>query len=148
MPFRAFEFEELITTPWEESTVREEFVDLKLMFFIFKKIDDVIRFDRVHFWNAPNNIVDGPIKKMYEDCAELVRNGDAFYFDNKGKVIDKFPKEKRNSNGICHVRPHARVEADEFELPVPDKQTGITSYTKQSFWFNKDFIEKIFSNKV
>lgn len=27
-------------------------------------------------------------------------------------------------------------------LPVADKLTGIVSYTKQGFWFNKDFIEK------
>ncbi len=36
-----------------------------------------------------------------------------------------------------------RVGLDHYVLPVADKQTGITSYTKQSFWFNKDFIEKI-----
>ena len=85
---------------------------------------------------------------MHEDCAEMVRNGTAFYFDNSGKVKDRFPKENRNSNGVCHVRPHARVEADHFDLPIPDRETGITSYTKQSFWFNKDFIEKILEEKV
>lgn len=36
-----------------------------------------------------------------------------------------------------------RVRLDHYELPVADKITGITSYTKQSFWFNKDFIEKM-----
>lgn len=61
----------------------------------------------------------------------------------KGKIKDKFPKENRNTNHVCHVRPHARVGLDHYVLPVADKQTGITSYTKQSFWFNKDFIEKI-----
>jgi len=113
------------------------------MLFVFKEIDGVISFDKIVFWNAPNSVVDGTIKQMYESCASLVRNGDAFYFDSKGKVKDKFPKETRNSNGVCHVRPHARVEADHYILPVADKITGITSYTKQSFWFNKEFIEKI-----
>ena len=143
MPFKSFEFEELINTPWEESTIREDFVDLKLMLFIFKEIDGIISFDKVVFWNAPNKVVDGVIKKMHEKCADLVRNGDAFYYDNKGKVKDLFPKEKRSSNGVCHVRPHARIERDHYELPIADKKTGITSYTKQSFWFNKDFIERI-----
>jgi len=143
MPFKAFEFEELINTPWDESMIRDDFVDLKLMIFVFNEIDGVISFDRIQFWNAPNSVVDGDIRKMHEECAEMVRNGTAFYFDSKGKVKDKFPKETRNSNGVCHVRPHARVEADHYDLPVPDKETGITSYTKQSFWFNKDFIEKI-----
>ncbi len=143
MPFKAFEFEELINTPWEESTIREEFVDLKLMLFVFKEMDEIISFDKVIFWNAPNKVVDGPIKKMHEECAEMVRNGNAFYFDSKGKLKDRFPKEERNSNGVCHVRPHARVGLDHYELPIADIETGITSYTKQSFWFNKDFIEEI-----
>lgn len=143
MPFKSFEFEELINTPWEESSIREDFVDLKLLLFVFKEIDGVISFDKIVFWNAPNKVVDGTIKEMHEECAELVRKGEAFYFDSKGKIKDKFPKENRNTNHVCHVRPHARVGLDHYELPVADKITGITSYTKQSFWFNKDFIEKI-----
>lgn len=148
MPFKAFEFEELINTPWEESSIREDFVDLKLMLFVFKEIDEVINFDKVIFWNAPNKVVDGTIKEMHEGCADLIRRGEAFYYDTNGKLKDKFPKEERNSNGVCHVRPHARVGADHYELPVADKETGITSYTKQSFWFNKDFVEKILNEKA
>lgn len=143
MPFKAFEFEELISTPWDESCIREDFVDLKLMLLVFKEIDGIIAFDRVCFWNAPNRVVDKQIKKMHEECAELVRKGEAFYYDEKNKLKDKFPKEDRNSNGVCHVRPHARRGTDHYELPIADKETGITSYTKQSFWFNKDFVEKI-----
>ena len=145
MPFKAFEFEELINTSWEESSIREDFVDLKMMLFIFEEINGIISFNKIVFWNAPNSIVDGTIKKMHEECAALVRTGDAFYFSSDGKIKDKFPKESRNSNGVCHVRPHARVKADRYHLPVIDKETGITSYTKQSFWFNKDFISKIIS---
>ena len=63
--------------------------------------------------------------------------------DKNGKIKDKFPKESRNSNGICHVRPHARNSKDKYFLPMTDKETGINSYTKQSFWFNKSFIFKI-----
>ena len=147
MPFNNFEFEELINTPWEESYIREDFVDLKMMIFVFREINGEITFDRVHFWNCPNSLVDGPIKKMHEECADMVRNGTAFYYNKKGKVIDKFPKDVRNSNGICHVRPHARRGADKYILPIADKETGITSYTKQSFWFNKELVEKILKNQ-
>ncbi|MBR1581945.1 MAG: hypothetical protein IJ656_03135 [Bacilli bacterium] len=70
---------------------------------------------------------------MHEGCADFVRRGEAFYYDTKGKIKDKFPKEERNSNGVCHVRPHARVGLDHYELPIADKVIGITSYTKQSF---------------
>lgn len=148
MPFKAFEFEELIDTPWEKSSVREDFVDLKLMLFVFREIDSAISFDKVIFWNAPNYVVDGKVKQMYEHCADLVRRGEAFYFESTGKVLDKFPKERRNSNGVCHVRPHAKIKADEYTLPIPDKITGIVSYTKQSFWFSKNFVEIIIKKSV
>lgn len=143
MPFKSFEFEELINTKWEDSYIREDFVDLKLMIFVFRETSEKTYFEKVCFWNAPNSIVDGTIKAMHEQCADLVRNGIAFYYDEKKNVIDKFPKEKRNSNGVCHVRPHARKGLDHYNLPVPDKETGITSYTKQSFWFNKDFVRQM-----
>lgn len=143
MPFKAFEFDELINTSWDESTVREDFADLKLMIFVFREQDNIISFDRIHFWNAPNSLVDGAIKRMYKSCAKMVKNGTAFFYDKNGKLKDRFPKENRNSNGICHVRPHALIGDDHYNLPVPDKETGITSYTKQSFWFNKDFIKHI-----
>lgn len=148
MPFNNFEFEELINTPWDESYIREDFADLKMMIFVFREADGLITFDRVQFWNCPNSVVDGPVKKMHEDCAKMVREGTAFYFNNRGKVIDKFPKDKRDSNGVCHVRPHARRGADKYNLPVPDKETGINEYTKQSFWFNKEFVQKILEEKV
>lgn len=143
MPFKSFEFEELINVPREISSIREDFVDLKMMIFVFKEIDGIITFDKVQFWNAPNSIVDGTIREMHEKCAQMVRDGNAFYFDDNGKIKDKFPKENRNSNGVCHVRPHARVGSDHYVLPIADSVTGITSYTKQSFWFNKDFVKKI-----
>lgn len=149
MSFPAFDFNELITKKWEESDIREDFVDWKLMFIIFKDDNDgVCRFEKVVFWNVPNNLVDGPIKEMYEKCANLVRNGDVIKeVTESGEVRDNFPKESksRGGNGVCHVRPHGRVAADTFELPVPDKKTGRTSYTKQCFWFNKLYIKKIIS---
>ncbi len=148
MPFGEFEFDELVNTPWDESYIREDFVDLKMMIFVFKEIDGKISFDRIHFWNCPNSVVDGKVKKMHEECAEMVRNGTAFYFNEKHQVRDRFPKEKRNGNGVCHVRPHTRVSATHYDLPVPDRETGITSYTRQSFWFNKDFVQKILEEKI
>ena len=148
MPFGDFEFDELVNTPWEESYIREDFVDLKMMIFVFREEEKIITFDRVCFWNCPNSIVDGPVKDMHEKCAEMVRNGTAFYFNSNHEVRDRFPKEKRNSNSICHVRPHARFSTTRYNLPTPDKETGITSYTKQSFWFNKNFIEKILKNDL
>lgn len=151
MSFPAFDFSELLEKPWEQSDIREDFVDWKLMLFIFQDDENgVCRFDKVLFWNIPNKLVDGEIKQMYEKCVELVKVGKVIQSigaDSKGKekVKDYFPKEtkERNGNGVCHVRPHGINSLDTFDLPVPDQLTGRTKYTKQCFWFNKRYIKKI-----
>lgn len=147
MSFPAFDFTELLTKSWDESDIREDFVDWKLMLFIFRDDENgVCRFDKVSFWNIPNKLVDGPIKDMYIKCAEIVKSGNVIKeVSADGKVKDYFPKEtkERGGNGVCHVRPHGRIAADVFELPVPDKLTGRTTYTKQCFWFNKLYIKNI-----
>ncbi|MFA5421317.1 MAG: Sau3AI family type II restriction endonuclease [Bacilli bacterium] len=143
MSFPTFEFEELINTTWEESDIRENFVDWKLMLFVFKDNEHGNpHFEKIVFWNIPNRIVDGPIKQTFEFCARLIANGEALYFDNHGRIKDHFPKEKRNSNDVCHVRPHANKAVNVFQLPLADKSTGKTAYTKQCFWFNKVFISE------
>ena len=147
MSFPAFDFTELINKRWEESEIRENFVDWKLMFFIFKDDDEgICRFDKVMFWNIPNTLVDGQIKEMYEKCAEIIKKGNVIScINDKGKIKDNFPKETntRGGNGVCHVRPHGRTAKDTFPLPTPDKLTSRKEYTKQCFWFNKLFIKKI-----
>lgn len=146
MSFPYFDFTELLTKSWDESDIREDFVDWKLMFVIFQDDENGIpRFDRVEFWNIPNSLVDGPIKDMFEKCAKLIKEGNVFSYSQKGKIIDNFPKEtaERGGNGVCHVRPHGRNKDDDLPLPVPDKLTGATTYTKQCFWFNKLFIKKV-----
>ena len=143
MSFPAFDFTELVDIPWEMSEIREEFIDWKLMFFVFKDDEnDICRFDRIQFWNIPNSIVDGEIKKMYEEAANLIKNGNALTY-KKNKIVDRFSKESRNGNGVCHIRPHGKNKSDVFKLPVIDKETGLSEYTKQSFWFNSNFIRKI-----
>ena len=151
MSFPAFDFTELINKEWEESDIREDFIDWKLMLFIFQDDEKgVCRFDKVLFWNIPNNLVDGEIKDMYYECVKLVKSGNVIKqvtvdSNGKEKVIDYFPKEseKRGGNGVCHVRPHGRDSKDVFELPVHDKLTNRTTYSKQGFWFNKLYIKKI-----
>lgn len=147
MSFPAFDFTELLNKKWEESDIREDFVDWKLMFAIFKDDEnDVCRFDQILFWNIPNSLVDGPIKKMYEQCSSLLREGKVIMsVDERGRIKDYFPKETegRGGNGVCHIRPHGRIASDTFALPVPDKLTGRTTYTKQCFWFNKQFIKQL-----
>ena len=47
-----------------------------------------------------------------------------------------------SENEVCHVRPHGRDSKDVTKLPVADKLTGATEYTKQCFWINNKYIER------
>lgn len=142
MSFPAFDFTELINTDWYDSSIREEFCEWKIMFVIFRDDENgVCRFDKILFWNVPNKLVDGVIAGMYKKAANMIANGTAFEFVN-GTPRDKFPKEDKRSNGICHIRPHGRDGSDKIQLPIKDKATGITEFVKPSFWFNRAFIQK------
>ena len=93
MPFKSFEFEELINTPWDESVIRDDFVDLKLMIFVFKEINGVISFDRIHFWNAPNSVVDGDIKKCMKNAQKWFAMEQLFILTKKVKLKINFLKK-------------------------------------------------------
>ena len=53
-----------------------------------------------------------------------------------------------HDNGVCHVRPHGRNAKDTNPLPVKDKLTNATEYTKQCFWLNNSYIKEIISEFI
>ena len=58
---------------------------------------------------------------------------------NKGIRKTFFPK--KTENRISHVRPHARNAKDTYQLPVEDKFTKMTEYTKHCFWLNASYVK-------
>lgn len=50
-----------------------------------------------------------------------------------------FPKKSENK--VSHVRPHARNADDTYDLPVRDKLTGISKFTKHCFWINASYVQ-------
>ena len=64
----------------------------------------------------------------------------------KNNQYDNLPQSKDSS--ILHVRPHGRNANDVCKLPVPDKLTGLTEYTKHCFWINNTYIRDIFEEYI
>lgn len=70
----------------------------------------------------------------------------------KGSIIKEVKNDKYYTNflgsinGVCHVRPHDQKGINKtqkgLELPVPDKLTGLTRYTKHCFWLDRDYVFK------
>ena len=107
------------------------------MFYQFEGENLILR--KVKFWNMPySDIVEA--KNVWQEMVKTVTNGEIVKeVTEKGVRKTYFPK--KTENRISHVRPHARNAADTYELPVADKLTGLTEYTKHCFWLNASYVK-------
>lgn len=142
MPFPYFNYESFKTTEWEESELKEELETTKYMFFVFKKKDDDYIFSGITLWNMPELTLENEVKDMWNKTKNIILSGNIVKsIDENGKRDTNFPG--MSENRICHVRPHARDSKDTLTLPVADKLTGLTEYTKHCFWLNNKYLEEI-----
>ena len=142
MSFPYFKFTDVAYTDFENSDLKEELETTKFMFFVFKKHNKDYIFKGIKLWNMPENLIETNVKNMYNKTKEVILNGNIVkYIRNDGKRITNFPGMKENK--VCHVRPHGQDSNDTFPLPVKDKFTGLTEYTKHCFWINNKFLEEL-----
>lgn len=149
MSFPAFKFKEIVNEEWENSKLRNIFNETKYLFVIFKEKQKKFYFYGIKFWNMPISILDTDVRQVWNKTVEIIKNGNIIKSQKRlstGKLIiyNNFPGISENP--VAHVRPHALNSLDCYELPVPDVHTGVTKYTKQSFWLNSEFIKKIVIN--
>lgn len=142
LPFPAFKYIDLVTETWEDSNLRESLLDTKYMFFVFKRIKNKLIFRGVKLHSFTESDIDKDVYNVWFHTQNIIKNGNIVsYVTEKG--IRKTNFSGMNSNPICHVRPHARNAADVDILPIEDKTTGLSEYTKHSFWINSRYIAKI-----
>ncbi len=135
--FPTFEYQELVETDWEDSNFKN-ILESKFffVFYQFEGADLILR--KVKFWNmSHSDILEA--KNVWEEMVKTVSNGEIVKeVTDKGVRKTFFPKKTKNR--ISHVRPHARNAADTYELPIADKLTGLTEYTKHCFWLNASYV--------
>ena len=146
MSFPAFKFTEIVNEEWETSNLRESFSEFKYVFVLFNEIEKNYRFSGFILWNMPLSILDKQIKDVWNETVNVIKSGNIikkYKVQSNGKTLisNNFPKI--TFNGLCHVRPHARTSSDTNPLPIRDKLTGISEYTKQCFWLNSSYIKSI-----
>lgn len=142
MPFPAFKFTDIVNQEWETSDLRETLESTKYMFFVFKMINGEYVFKGIKLWNIPELTLQNEVKNMWDKTIEVIKSGNIVKeIDNDGNRTTNFPGMSENK--VCHVRPHARDSKDTFELPVRDKLTNVTEYTKHCFWLNNKYLEEI-----
>jgi len=101
--------------------------------------------------NPTNGIWSAAMEGTIADYATM-KEGDNVYFFSKRKIYGIGEIVKINNAGFlqnfpeailpinAHVRPHAQNANDTYPLPVADKLTGLTDYTKHCFWINASYV--------
>lgn len=140
MSFKPFDFINLVEQSWDDSDLKNYFETTKFMFALFQKSGSQYYFKGVKFWNMPIYDIENDLKEVWERTVNVLK---------KGMIVSKithvtenfFPKATQNR--VAHVRPHAKDSKDEYPLPVPDIHTKKTSFTKQGFWLNKEYVLEV-----
>ena len=139
--FPYFKFTELINQDWETSDLKEELETTKYMFFIFKKEKGEYVFKGIKLWNMPELDIETSVMEMWKKTYNTIKSGNIVKSIENGYRTTNFVD--MSDNLVCHVRPHGRNAQDTCKLPVPDKLTGATEYTKHCFWINNKYLENI-----
>jgi len=135
--FPTFEYQELIETYWEDSDFKS-ILESKFFFVFYQFEGENLILRKVKLWNMPySDILEA--KNVWEKMIKTVSNGEIVKEITK-KGIRKTYFPKKTENKVSHVRPHARNAADTYVLPVKDKLTGLTVYTKHCFWLNASYV--------
>lgn len=135
--FPTFQYQDLIETEWEDSDFKN-ILESKFFFVFYKEVNNNLILKKVKFWNMPQSDIT-EAKKVWDKMIDLILVGKIVKNITKtGIRRTYFPK--KSENRISHVRPHAQNARDTHHLPVPDKLTGLTEYTKHCFWLNNDYI--------
>lgn len=154
MSFPPFEFKRLINEDWETSPFRA-YLEINRFFFVVFREDHegVLHLDRCLFWAMPANEIEGPAKACWDEARRVIREGVKLnpYRDSSGKLKVANNLPGMADNPIVHVRPHTSKAAYRFADGTEVGDIAKNAYelpdgrwmTRQSFWFNKSYLEHI-----
>lgn len=146
-PFPTFKYLELINEEWETCEFRNTLETTKYMFFVFVNNGTDYVFKGVKLWNMPATDIETYVKTMWLKTKDIILSGNIVKtIASDGSRVTNFPG--MNENPVCHVRPHAQNAVDTYPLPVVDKFTGLSEYTKHCFWLNNKYIEGILNSFI
>lgn len=136
MSFPNFKYEEIIHLHWDNCDFKQ-ILEHKFLLVFLKYNGDELYFDKAVFWNMEQLHI-REAQRVWLATQALVSEGSIVKEIKGGRRYTHFPTKAFST--VAHVRPHALNADDTYPLPVPDRQTGLTAYTKHCFWLNNDFI--------
>lgn len=139
--FPSFDFEQIFNENWIESELKD-LVEKKFLFLFFKHDGTNYVFDKAKFWNMP--FADrNEVRKVWLKTKKIIQSGDivaGYKTDKNGKITTQNNFPKKSESNVWHVRPHGSNALDTKPLPVVEAKTKATSFTKQCFWMNWDYL--------
>lgn len=134
--FPNFKFEEIVNQEWDNCDFKS-WLERKYLFIFYQYKEGKLYLIKAKFWNMPYaDILEA--KKVWEKTKEIVSAGE-IVSSKIGKIRKtNFPSKKFSR--VAHVRPHASNSDDVFPLPIMDRLTGASHYTKHCFWLNNAYI--------
>ena len=142
--FPAFKYTDIVNQDWKTCDLREELETTKYMFFVFKKVNNEYIFKGIKLWNMPELDIETSVMEMWKATYNTIKSGNIVKSITNGKRKTNFVG--LSDNEVCHVRPHGRNSKDVYPLPVKDKLTGASCYTKHCFWINNNYLKEILKN--
>ena len=166
MSFPTFKFSDLVKEKWEDTngnpqaTWHNFLLETKFLFFVVKSESENDVFKGIKFVTIPEEDIEGPIKKVWEDTVEKLKKGVTLTarYKKDGSLYRIENNFINNSDDmICHVRPHQSKSdyrengqcADYLPSPAkwinrPEDKIKYSSQwmTKQCFWINNTYIKK------
>lgn len=139
--FPVFKYENIVKEEWDESEIKN-ILEHKFLFVFFQYEGKKLVLKKVKFWNMPyKDILE--VKKVWSKTKAIIKNGNivnSVRINKSGKKIRYTNLPDKYFSQVSHVRPHARDANDAIPLPVNDKLTNVSEYTKHCFWLNSSYV--------
>lgn len=166
MSFPAFRFKDLIKEKWEDedgnplAQWHNFLLETRFLFFIVKEEEGTEVFKGVKFFSMPEDDIEGPVKKVWEDtkdkllkgvCLKATYKKDGNVYRIENNFINK------SDEMICHIRPHESYSDYRVNGKYADELPSRTNWinrpndtlkysdkwmTKQCFWINNSYIKE------
>lgn len=148
MSFPPIRYTELAKETWETSFFGNYLADTRFLFVVYREDEEgKFRLQGAQFWNIPTEDLEGDVRSVWQETHDIISQGRLMINkDDRGRYINNLPKKVNHP--VSHVRPHGRDRNDVASLPEGTHiklGPGVTwdddtTYTKQCFWLNNDYI--------
>lgn len=145
MSFENIDFHQWTKETWEDSHIRQRFLNTKFLFVVFEyketkreNPDRELYFKGIKLWNMPYQTIETKIRELWEEVRLKIRTGiDIQYKKHGNKIIETNDLPKSGFNGVAHIRPKGADGKDKVDLPNGQR------ITKQCYWLNSSYIAEI-----